>query len=79
MNTTEAATKILFHVLDLRYIGCLALVRTQDKNTRAMPTGEYWVFPNTDPCGTSYGVAVFFFFGGGGDFSIQPVSSEDIA
>ena len=75
INTTEAATKILFHVLDLRHNGCLALVKTQDKNTRAMPTGQYWVFPNTDPCGTPHGVTVFFVGGGGGDFSIQPVSS----
>ena len=65
INTTEAATKILFHVLDQRHNGGLALVKTQDKNTRAMPTGEYWVFPNTDPCGTSHGVAVFFLGGGG--------------
>ena len=71
--TTEAATKILFHVLDLRHNGCLALVKTQDKNTRAMPTGQYWVFPNTDPCGTPHGVTLFLEVGG--DFSIQPVSS----
>ena len=38
INTTEAA-KILFHVLDQRHNGCLVLVKTQDKNTRAMPTG----------------------------------------
>ena len=39
INPTEAATKILFHVLDQRHNGGLALVKTQDKNTRAMPTG----------------------------------------
>ena len=61
LYTTEAAIKILFHVLDLRHNGCLALMKTQDKNTRAMPTGQYWVFPNTDPCGTPHGVTVFFF------------------